>query len=81
MNKHDENVQRVQAENRSLLNKLYTGAVLATASVPAFANTDIDLTTGLAGVGIVAGLLAAGQMKALPTYVSWGIKKALSMLR
>lgn len=76
-----QNEQNVQQPKNGLLNKVYTGAVLLGASGMAMANTDIDLTTGLAGVGIVAGLLAAGQLKALPTYVAWGIKKALSMLR
>ena len=61
---------------------LGSGAVLMGLS-QAHANSDtsIDLTTGLAGVAIVGGLMAAGSLKALPTYVSWGIRKALSMLR
>lgn len=41
----------------------------------------IDLTTGLAGVAIIAGIMAAGGLKALPTYAAWGVKKALAMLR
>lgn len=41
----------------------------------------IDLTTAVTGVAIVGGLLAAGTLKAVPTYAGWGIKKALSMLR
>jgi len=60
-----------------------TGVVLATTAT-AFAaedDTSIDLTTGLAGVAIVGGLMAAGGLKALPTYAAWGIRKALSMLR
>lgn len=60
-----------------------TGVVLATTAT-AFAaegGTSIDLTTGLAGVAIVGGLMAAGGLKALPTYAAWGIRKALSMLR
>lgn len=60
-----------------------TGVVLATTAT-AFAaegDTSIDLTTGLAGVAIVGGLMAAGTLKALPTYAAWGIRKALSMLR
>lgn len=61
-----------------------TGVVLVTtATAFAAANGDvaIDFTTGLAGVAIVGGLLSAGGLKAVPTYVGWGIKKALSMLR
>lgn len=80
-----ENVQaqnNVQAENRSLLNKLAVGAGVALISAPALASeTNIDLTSGLAGVAIVTGLLAVGSIKALPTFVGWGIKKALSLLR
>jgi len=60
-----------------------TGVVLATTAT-AFAaegDTSIDLTTGLAGVAIIGGLMAAGTLKALPTYAAWGIRKALSMLR
>lgn len=62
-----------------------TGVVLATTGM-AFAEGEgggvqIDLTTGLAGVAIIAGLMAAGGLKALPTYAGWGIKKALAMLR
>lgn len=62
---------------------LGSGAVLMGLS-QAHANSDatsIDLTTGLAGVAIVGGLMAAGSLKAVPTYVAWGIRKALSMLR
>ena len=61
---------------------LGSGAVLMGLS-QAHANeaTSIDLTTGLAGVAIVGGLMAAGSLKAVPTYVAWGIRKALSMLR
>ena len=60
-----------------------TGVVLAT-TVIAHAEesaVSIDLTVGLAGVAIIAGLMGAGTLKALPTYAGWGIKKALSMLR
>lgn len=63
---------------------LGSGALLMGLS-QAHANSDgatsIDLTTGLAGVAIVGGLMAAGSLKAVPTYVAWGIRKALSMLR
>lgn len=46
-------------------------------------DVSIDLTTGgaLAGVSIIAGLMASGSLKAVPTYAAWGIRKALSMLR
>lgn len=60
-----------------------TGVVLVSTAT-AFAaegDTSIDLTPGLAGVAIIGGLMAAGTLKALPTYTAWGIRKALSMLR
>lgn len=60
-----------------------TGVVLVSTAT-AFAaegDTTIDLTTGLAGVAIIGGLMASGTLKALPTYAAWGIKKALAMLR
>ena len=60
-----------------------TGVVLVSTAT-AFAaegDTTIDLTTGLAGVAVIGGLMASGALKALPTYAAWGIKKALSMLR
>ena len=59
------------------------GVVMATTATAFAADGDvaIDFTTGLAGVAIVGGLLSAGGLKAVPTYVGWGIKKALSMLR
>lgn len=60
-----------------------TGVVLVSTAT-AFAaegDTKIDLTTGLAGVAIIGGLMASGTLKALPTYAAWGIKKALAMLR
>ncbi|MEC6036913.1 hypothetical protein QAB16_009765 [Acinetobacter nosocomialis] len=59
------------------------GVVMATTAA-AFAEdggTSIDLTTGLAGVAIIAGLLSVGSLKAVPTYVGWGIRRALSLLR
>lgn len=60
-----------------------SGVILAT-TVAAHAEVttaDVDLTTGLAGVAVVGGIMAAGGLKAIPTYVAWGVKKALSMLR
>lgn len=60
-----------------------TGVALLTIS-PAFAEGEavsIDLSTAVTGVVIIGGLLAAGSLKAVPTYAGWGIKKALSMLR
>lgn len=62
---------------------LATGVVLATTSIANAAGETvaIDLTTGLAGVAVIGGLMASGSLKAVPTYVAWGIKKALSMLR
>jgi len=61
-----------------------TAGVVLVSTATAFAaegDTSIDLTTGLAGVAIIGGLMASGTLKALPTYAAWGIKKALSMLR
>jgi hypothetical protein len=62
-----------------------TGVALVTIA-PAFAAEDasnqiIDLTTAVTGVAILGGLMAAGGLKAVPTYAGWGIKKALAMLR
>lgn len=57
---------------------IMTGAAFAE---EAGGNQVIDLTTAVTGVAIVAGLLAAGSLKAVPTYAGWGIKKALAMLR
>lgn len=65
-------------------NLAMTAGVILVTTAPAFAaegDVSIDLTTGLAGVAIIAGLMSAGGLKALPTYAAWGIKKALSMLR
>ncbi|MDN5695180.1 MAG: hypothetical protein L0G61_00610 [Staphylococcus equorum] len=65
-------------------NVVISAGVILVATSPAFAAetaTSIDLTTGLAGVAIIGGLMASGTLKALPTYAAWGIKKALSMLR
>lgn len=60
---------------------LGSGVVLMGLSQAHAEDVAIDLTTGLAGVAVVGGLMAAGGLKAVPTYVSWGIRKALSMLR
>lgn len=57
------------------------GLISVGSAFAAEGDVSIDLTTGLAGVAIVAGLMSAGALKAVPTYVGWGIKKALSMLR
>lgn len=60
-----------------------TGVALLTIA-PAFAAGDavsIDLATAVTGVAILGGLMAAGALKAVPTYAGWGIKKALAMLR
>ena len=59
------------------------GVVLASTATAFAADGDvsIDLTTALGGVLIIGGLMAAGTLKAMPTYAAWGIRKALSMLR
>ena len=79
-NTNQETQKVITAAKRAAMT---AGVVIATTAT-AFAadgDTTIDLTTGLAGVAIVAGLLSAGSLKAVPTYVGWGIRKALSMLR
>jgi hypothetical protein len=68
--------------------KYYNRAVVATgvtivATAPAMAATDgsFDLTTGLVAASVLTGVIAAGTLKALPTFTAWGVRKALSMLR
>ena len=67
--------------------KYYNHAVVATgvtiASIsPAFAGADDwDLTTGLTAAAVIAGVVGAATLKASPTFVAWGVRKALSMLR
>lgn len=81
MENQNENTKKIIVAAKRVA--MTTGVIVATTAT-AFAaegDTAIDLTTGLAGVAIVAGLLSAGSLKAVPTYVGWGIKKALSMLR
>ncbi|RKG29059.1 hypothetical protein [Acinetobacter tianfuensis] len=59
-----------------------TGTMALAHAEEASSGISIDLTTGaVATVTVVAGLMAAGSLKALPTYAAWGIRKALSMLR
>lgn len=63
-----------------------TGVILGTTALAhaeeASTGVNIDLTTGVvATVSVIAGLMASGSLKALPTYAAWGIRKALSMLR
>lgn len=74
---------RIQNASGSLYRTamLGSGVVLMGLSQAHAEDVAIDLTTGLAGVAVVGGLMAAGGLKAVPTYVSWGIRKALSMLR
>lgn len=77
--------QKNQPTTKQTSNRLVLGSAVILASIaPAFAESEavsIDLTTGLAGVAIIGGIMAAGALKAVPTYAAWGIKKALSMLR
>lgn len=87
LQQENENVQQPKQDNKILTagrqGLMVVGVGLATMPF-AFADTgtvDIDLTTGLAGVAVISGLIAAGTLKALPTYSAWGIKKAISMLR
>lgn len=69
--------------------KYYNRAVVATGvtivvTSPAFAaagDGSFDLTTGLVAASVLTGVVAAGTLKALPTFTAWGVRKALSMLR
>ncbi|MEN8405751.1 hypothetical protein [Acinetobacter seifertii] len=75
--------QSVKKPNTAIRYAVATaGVTLATMSTAFAADTptSIDLTVGLAGVAVIGGLMASGTLKALPTYVAWGIRKALSML-
>lgn len=88
LQQENENVEQSKQDNKLLTTVgrqglMVVGVGLSTMPF-AFADTgaiDIDLTTGLAGVAVIGGLVASGTLKALPTYAAWGIKKALSMLR
>lgn len=76
--------QNQKQANITFKKRVVLASAMAVTALPAFAaegDVSIDLTTGLAGVAIIAGLMAAGSLKALPTYAAWGIRKALSMLR
>lgn len=77
--------KQCQNKPKQALNRALVGtAVFIGSTTMALAEGEavsIDLTTGLAGVAIVAGIMAAGGLKALPTYAAWGVKKALAMLR
>lgn len=76
--------QNQKQANITFKKRVVLASAMAVTALPAFASegdVSIDLTTGLAGVAIIAGLMAAGSLKALPTYAAWGIRKALSMLR
>lgn len=80
-NQHEVNTSKVVKTVKNVA--LTVGVTLATIA-PAFAadgDVAIDLTTAVAGVAVVGGLISAGALKAVPTYVGWGIKKALAMLR
>ncbi|MCU4389292.1 hypothetical protein KTH73_00990 [Acinetobacter courvalinii] len=68
--------------------KYYNHAVVATgvtiASIaPAMAADDgsFDLTAGLTVTAVLAGIIGAATLKAMPTFTAWGVRKALSMLR
>lgn len=80
---HEANTSKKlrQLGNRAVA---FTGVALVTIA-PAFAeeasNQVIDLTTAVTGVVIIAGLMSAAALKAVPTYAGWGLKKALAMLR
>lgn len=87
LKQENQNVEQPKQDNKILAagrqGLMVVGVGLSTMPF-AFADTgavDIDLTTGLAGVAVIGGLVASGTLKALPTYAAWGIKKALSMLR
>lgn len=58
-----------------------TGVTIATIAPAMAADGDFDLTTGLVAASVLTGVIAAGTLKALPTFTAWGVRKALSMLR
>ena len=68
------------------LQQIATTAIL-TVGLPAIAfaedgGTEINLVTAaVTGVAVIGGIVAAGALKAVPTYAAWGVRKALSMLR
>ncbi|KAA8730792.1 hypothetical protein F4V57_14670 [Acinetobacter qingfengensis] len=75
-----ENIQ----VNEKVQQAFNRGAVLIVTAAPVIAFAEeggaVDLSAGVATVTIVAGLLAIGAIKAVPTYTTWGIRKALSLL-
>lgn len=86
METKDQNTtnQAIKKTNSAVRYAIATAGVMLATMGTAFAEdapTSIDLTVGLAGVAVIGGLMASGTLKALPTYVAWGIRKALSMLR
>ncbi|BFM82064.1 hypothetical protein ACX0AN_003725 [Acinetobacter baumannii] len=58
-----------------------TGVLIATTPMAFAADGDFDLTTGLVATSVIAGIVGAATLKALPTFTAWGVRKALSMLR
>ncbi|MGE8684502.1 MAG: hypothetical protein ACN6OV_08490 [Acinetobacter sp.] len=63
--------------------KVATGAIVL-GSTMAVAHAEdavnIDFSAEVAGVTIIAGLLAIASVKAVPLFAKWGINKALSMI-
>lgn len=57
------------------------GVMIATTPMAFAADGDFDLTTGLTAAAVIAGIVGAATLKALPTFTAWGVRKALSMLR
>lgn len=74
-------IDKAKTASKQALTALGVVLISTATAFAAEGDTSIDLTPGLAGVAIIGGLMAAGALKALPTYAAWGIKKALSMLR
>lgn len=89
MNERDQNQNenakptesKLKAFGRNVL--ATTGVVLATTAMAHAEETavSIDFAAAVTGVVIIAGMLSAATLKAVPTYAGWGMKKALSMLR
>jgi len=58
-----------------------TGVTIASITPVMAADGDFDLTTDLTATAVLAGIIGAATLKAMPTFTAWGVRKALSMLR
>ena len=73
----------VASSFRTVVSATVLTALTTATAFAAEGDTDVNLVVsgGLASVAVIAGLMASGSLKALPTYVAWAIRKGLSMLR